>query len=73
MRNRDSTRAGRSSAISTRGLRGRIAALWRARHHPEHESILVWVGGAFNPEDFSPAAVRFDAPEERWLVVFEER
>jgi hypothetical protein len=38
--------------------------------HEEHQSYLTWVGGAFDPEDFDPAAVRFDDPQKRWRIVF---
>jgi hypothetical protein len=33
--------------------------------HEEHESMLEWAGGGFNPTDFDPAAVEFDNPKER--------
>ncbi len=33
--------------------------------HEEHESMLEWVGGAFDPEAFSVGAVTFEDPEER--------
>jgi len=37
---------------------------------PEHDSMLEWVGGSFDPEDFDPAAVRFDDPARRWKIAF---
>jgi hypothetical protein len=40
--------------------------------HEEHEEYLIWVGGEFDPEDFDPEQVKFDDPEERWRVAFEE-
>ncbi len=38
--------------------------------HEEHESMLEWVGGAFDPEAFNPAAVKFDDPKGRWRKAF---
>lgn len=39
--------------------------------HPEHDFLLQWAGGAFDPEEFSPRRVRFSDPEERWRQAFE--
>ncbi len=33
--------------------------------HPEHESLLVWLGGPFDPEHFDPALVN-EAFREEW-------
>lgn len=44
----------------------------RNRRHPEHAETLTWVGGAFDPHAFDPAAVAFDAPRQRFRVAFEE-
>ncbi len=33
----------------------------------EHDSYLEWCGGAFDPEEFDPAAVEFDDPYERLM------
>lgn len=33
--------------------------------HEEHDSYLEWCGGTFDPEEFDPAAVKFDDPDER--------
>jgi hypothetical protein len=41
--------------------------------HEEHESTLRWAGGAFDPEAFDPAAVKFDDPKKRWKKAFERR
>jgi hypothetical protein len=41
------------------------------RSHPEHEVYRKWSGGSFDPEDFDPAAVRFDNPAKRWRQAFE--
>ena len=41
--------------------------------HEEHESMLEWVGGGFDPKAFDPAAVKFDDPRKRWKKAFERR
>jgi hypothetical protein len=33
-----------------------------------HQELLDWVGGAFSPDAFSVADVRFDDPENRWRI-----
>jgi len=38
--------------------------------HEEHEHLLGWAGGGFDPERFVPGAVRFDDPRQRWKVAF---
>ena len=43
------------------------------REHEEHESTLRWAGGAFDPEAFNPAAVKFDDPKKRWKKAFDGR
>ncbi|HSR54414.1 MAG TPA: plasmid pRiA4b ORF-3 family protein [Acidobacteriota bacterium] len=40
--------------------------------HEEHARMLEWVGGKFDPSDFSPQKVRFDDPDKRWQYAFEE-
>ena len=37
----------------------------------EHESMLVWVGGRYDPKAFDPKKVRFDNPKKRWQIAFE--
>jgi Plasmid pRiA4b ORF-3-like protein/Helix-turn-helix domain len=41
--------------------------------HEEHDAMLQWAGGAFDPGRFSPAGVCFDDPRERWRMAFAER
>jgi hypothetical protein len=41
--------------------------------HPEHDAMLQWAGGAFDPNAFSRESVRFDNPQERWKTAFQER
>ena len=33
--------------------------------HDQHEEMMEWIGGEFNPEDFDPEEVEFDNPKER--------
>ncbi len=33
--------------------------------HEEYEDFIAWLGGAFEPESFDPAKVRFDNPKKR--------
>ena len=35
--------------------------------HEEHETMLEWIGGEFDPEHFDPKEVRFDDPNKRLL------
>lgn len=39
--------------------------------HPERQSLLEWVGGAYDPEQFNPQQVKFDNPGKRWKKAFE--
>jgi len=39
---------------------------------PEHESMVEWAGGPFDPEEFDPGSVRFDNPRARWRKAFQE-
>ena len=36
----------------------------------EHESMMEWLGGEYDPEAFEPAQVRFDNPKKRWDIAF---
>lgn len=38
----------------------------------EHESMLEWLGGPFDPEAFDPREVQFDNPKKRWQIAFAE-
>ena len=33
--------------------------------HPEHHSLLEWVGGSFDPEHFDPRGIVFSKPSQR--------
>jgi hypothetical protein len=39
--------------------------------HDDHEAMLMWAGGPYDPHDFDPAAVRFDDPAKRLRTVME--
>jgi hypothetical protein len=45
----------------------------RDGRHPEHDEMLQWAGGTFDPYTFNPQAVTFDNPRERWETAFEDR
>lgn len=38
--------------------------------HDEHEEMLEWAGGKYNPDDFDPNSVRFDNPKQRFKKAF---
>jgi hypothetical protein len=38
--------------------------------HEEHENMLEWLGGRFDPERFNAKAVKVDDPGKRWAVAF---
>ena len=38
--------------------------------HKQHEDLLTWVGGNFQPEFFDSNKVRFDDPKKRWKYAF---
>ena len=40
--------------------------------HPEHEFLLEWVGGSFDPEKFESSDVAFDDPKQRLRDALEE-
>jgi hypothetical protein len=37
----------------------------------DHEDVLAWVGGPFDPDRFDPASVRFADPQRRWQELFD--
>lgn len=37
----------------------------------DHESMLIWVGGHYNPDEFNPKKVKFDNPNKRWKYAFD--
>jgi len=41
--------------------------------HEEHENMLEWLGGKFDPEEFDPDAVTFSNPKKRWEQAFLEK
>jgi len=45
----------------------------RDPRHPEHNAMLEWVGGSFDPDSFSPDSILFEDPRERWQIAFEDR
>ena len=36
----------------------------------EHESMLEWLGGEYDPQDFMAGKVKFDNPAKRWKIAF---
>jgi hypothetical protein len=38
--------------------------------HPEHDSMLQWAGGSYDPDAFDPTASVFANPSERWKKAF---
>jgi hypothetical protein len=50
----------------------RFLQIIRDPTHEEHEHLMVWSGGAFDPERFDKEAVRFDDPQARWQLAFLE-
>lgn len=39
--------------------------------HEEYSSMLDWLGGPFDPEEFDVSAVQFDDPKARWKYMME--
>jgi len=36
----------------------------------EHEEMLEWLGGKYDPQAFSAGKVKFDNPAKRWKAAF---
>ena len=47
-----------------------LLALIRDPSHEEHENMLQWLGGRFDPEKFDAKKVKFDNPAKRWQLAF---
>ena len=43
------------------------------RDHEQHDDMLQWVGGSFDPETFAAERVSFDDPRTRWRLAFARR
>lgn len=43
----------------------------RDPQHEQHEEMLEWIGGKFDPEHFDPEEVIFEDPDERLKLTFE--
>lgn len=39
----------------------------------EYEEMMTWLGGKYDPDEFSPDKVKFDNPKKRWEHAFSER
>jgi hypothetical protein len=50
----------------------RLLSIIRDPDHEEHDEMLVWLGGSFDPDRFDPAQVAFDDPRRRWRIAFED-
>ena len=37
----------------------------------DYKSMLTWVGGYYNPDEFEAKKVKFDNPSKRWKYIFE--
>ena len=38
--------------------------------HEQHDEMVEWQGGDFDPDAFDPEIVRFDDPAKRWAMAF---
>ncbi|MGA9117659.1 MAG: plasmid pRiA4b ORF-3 family protein [Bacteroidota bacterium] len=53
------------------GFAGFLAAIADPTHE-EHEQLVEWSGGAYDPAAFEPSRIRFDDPRQRWKKAFQE-
>ena len=65
----------RGASVPAGRLRRPVRLRRRPRRDPrprprEHESVLAWLGGRFDPERFDPSRVKFDDPRQRWKRAF---
>jgi hypothetical protein len=44
----------------------------RDTSHEEHDDLLLWAGGSYDPAAFDPTKLRFNDPRARWRVAMEE-
>jgi hypothetical protein len=42
----------------------------RSPSHEEHESMMEWLGGKYDPKAFYADNVHFDSPGKRWRIAF---
>ena len=42
------------------------------KKHPEHESLLEWCDGSYNPEEFEYKKVKFSSPSARLNKMLED-
>lgn len=40
--------------------------------HEEHDELVLWSGGSYDPAAFEPSRVNFDDPRQRWKKAFQE-
>ena len=50
----------------------RFLEAMRNEADPEHDLYSEWVGGSFDPNEFTPSQVLFDDPKKRWRFGFME-
>ncbi len=48
----------------------RLLEIIRDKNHEEHERMMEWLGGEFDPEYFDPAKVDFNDPDTRRKIAF---
>jgi hypothetical protein len=48
-----------------------LLTVMRDPTHEEYESMIVWLGGRFDPDKFDPKRVKFDDPARRYRLAIE--